>query len=182
MIHQSNNNEWYTPRQYIEAARSAMGSIDIDPASNEKANEVIRAKRYLTNAQNGLMYKWRGNVWLNPPYGVVGRIGNQDIWSAMLVKQFALGYVTRAVLLVNAQTGEKWFQKLWDYHICFTNHRIRFIDEYGFENKQPTHSNALVAFGIPLQVFRQHFSRFGEIVPARSLRLDMFMSAIGLED
>jgi ParB family chromosome partitioning protein len=183
IIHQSNSNEWFTPKPYVEAARSAMGRIDIDPASCAKANETVRATRYLTQSDNGLKYKWRGNVWLNPPYGKNGSISNQALWSNALIKQFSYWrYTEKAVLLVNAQTGEKWFKNLWDYHICFTNHRIRFIDEWGYENNQPTHSNALVGFGIPLAVFRQHFSRFGEIVPARALRLDMFISAVGLGD
>jgi hypothetical protein len=37
-------NEWYTPKQYIEAARKVLGEIDLDPATSEKAQETIGAK------------------------------------------------------------------------------------------------------------------------------------------
>ena len=35
----SGNNEWYTPAQYLEAARDVLGKIDLDSASSKEATE-----------------------------------------------------------------------------------------------------------------------------------------------
>ena len=53
----SHDGEWYTPSRYIESARRVMGSIDLDPASCEKANRTVKAGTYYTVEDNGLLYE-----------------------------------------------------------------------------------------------------------------------------
>lgn len=162
-LQSSESNEWYTPHLYVDAARELMGDIDIDPASCELANQVIRATCYYTKEDNGLMQSWQGRVWLNPPYGVDSGVSNQEVWSRQLIERYKAGLVSEAVLLVNANTEAKWFQPLYEYLICFTNHRIRFYNGDGISS-QPTQGNALVYLGKQKRRFIEIFSRFGEVV------------------
>ena len=165
-IHSSKSNEWYTPPIYIEAARIVLGGIDLDPASCREANGHIRAATYWTKEDDGLSRPWAGTVWLNPPYGKTNGKSNQYIWSQYLIDQYTKENIYAAILLVNACPGEKWFQPLWNYPICFTDHRIKFIAPDGTRN-QPTHSNAFVCFG-KTKRFEEHFSKFGHIVTPRN--------------
>lgn len=162
-LQMSESNEWYTPQDYIEAARRVLGAIDLDPASNPFANQTVKASRFFTIIDDGLKQQWRGRVWLNPPYGRDSGESNQAIWSARLIEEYEAGRVTEAVLLINAVTDRVWFQPLWNYPICFTDHRIKFYDPSG-EAGSPTHGNALVYFGSNKQQFVDEFTRFGAVV------------------
>lgn len=170
-LQSSESNEWFTPEAYVEAARELMGAIDVDPASCEVANRIVKATRYHTKEDNGLLQSWRGRVWLNPPYGFGGGISNQETWTNQLIERYEAGLVSEAVLLVNANTEAKWFQPLYNYLICFTNHRIRFYNADGTPS-QPTQGNALVYFGKQQRRFIELFSQFGRIV--REARADEY--------
>jgi hypothetical protein len=58
----SQSNDWYTPPQYVEAARRVMGGIDLDPASSAAANQVIKATTFYDEATNGLAQPWTGKI------------------------------------------------------------------------------------------------------------------------
>lgn len=162
-LQSSASNEWFTPAEYLDAARELMGIIDLDPASNALANEVVQAKRYYSIDDDGLQSDWSGRVWLNPPYGFQDGRSNQEIWTQRLIQQYTDGITEEAVLLVNANTEAKWFQPLYKYLICLTNHRIRFYNHSG-ESSQPTQGNAFVYFGPRRQRFIEIFKRFGTVI------------------
>ncbi len=162
-LQMSESNEWYTPARYIEAARKLMGGIDLDPATCEYANRIVKATQIYTIETNGLAQEWRGRIWLNPPYGRDEGESNQATWSARLLEEYRAGHVKEAVLLVNAVTDRAWFQPLWDFPICFTDHRIRFYNTEK-EAGQPTHGNALIYLGKQWEAFAEAFSEFGAVV------------------
>lgn len=158
----SASNEWYTPAEYVNAARELMGGIDLDPASNALANETVQAARYYVQEDNGLAQTWYGRVFLNPPYGVTDGESNAGVWARKLISEYRAGNVSEAVMLVNANTERKWFSPLWNFPICFTNHRIQFYTPDGV-GAQPVDGNALIYLGENVTGFVDVFSRFGEV-------------------
>ena len=182
-IHQSKSQEWFTPPVYVNAAREVMGGIDLDPASCAAANAIIGAPTFYDRATDGLSRRWYGRIWLNPPYGKTGGYGsngdwnpragesNAKVWTEKLLDEWYSRRVSQAVLLVNAVPGQKWFRPLFDFPICFTDHRIRFIDgRTGAIQEQPTHSNAFVYLGTRPEQFAKLFGVFGTIVVRYSQR------------
>lgn len=52
----SGENEWFTPSNIIEVARLTMGSIDLDPASCDLANQRVKAQKIYTEQDSGLVH------------------------------------------------------------------------------------------------------------------------------
>ena len=149
----SESEEWYTPAAYIASVRAVLGTIDLDPASCEEANEVVGAARFYTKQQDGLAREWHGQVFLNPPYGRACAP-----FMDKLRREFTERRVTEAIALVSAYSTEtEWFQPLFDYLICFPDHRLR-----GWPN--PTFGSAFVYLGKNADAFIREFSQYGVIV------------------
>lgn len=152
----SGNNEWYTPSDYIEAARDVMGSIDLDPASSEIANEVVQAEEYYTAETNGLDKRWSGNVWMNPPYAseLIGKFVDK------LLEE--LRNINQAIVLVNNATETGWFYKLISSSdaVCFPQSRVRFYMPDG-KTGAPLQGQAIIYFGQNIKDFINVFSRKG---------------------
>ena len=159
----SESNEWYTPDQYVDAARYLMGGIDLDPASCEQANQTVRAEVFYTKDDDGFSKAWSGRVWMNPPYGREKGASNQGRWTKRLIESYESGDVTSAVFLVNAVPDRSWFKPFWDHAICFVSRRIRFTSPDD-RTPAPTHGNVIVYLGKDIEGFIDHFSQFGRIV------------------
>lgn len=163
----SESVEWYTPPKYLDAAREALGTIDLDPASSTKANKAVRADRIFTATDNGLEQEWSGRIWLNPPYGD-SESGGTGAWVTKLVEEVEAKRTEAAILLVNAVTDRKWFQPIWGATaLCFTNHRIEFYTPNGAP-KQPVSGNVFAYWGKAPARFRDAFSVFGAVVTVMS--------------
>lgn len=152
--------EWYTPIEYIEAARKVMGSIDVDPASSVLAQKTIQAETYYTIHTNGLTKDWYGNVWLNPPY------------AATVIRPFIEkltgclenNTVSQAIMLTHCNSDTRWYHDAWKHcsAFCQTRGRVRFYDASGTANS-PTHGHVFMYFGARPAKFRDVFNQFGSI-------------------
>lgn len=69
--HSMASPDWQSPPWLVELARHTLGVIDLDPASDVEANEIVRAGRIYTKEDDGLALPWFGNVFINPPGGLV---------------------------------------------------------------------------------------------------------------
>lgn len=152
----SGNNEWYTPAEFIEAAREAMGNIDVDPASNDIAQEVVKAGTYYTAETNGLDKTWTGNVWMNPPYAseLIGKFIDKLVTERQNYKQ--------AIVLVNNATETEWFNKIISIAtvVCFPKSRVKFYMPDG-KTGAPLQGQAVIYIGENKQNFINAFSNLG---------------------
>ncbi len=152
----SGNNEWYTPAELIEAARSAMGSIDVDPASNDIAQKVVKAGTYYTAETNGLDKTWVGNVWMNPPYAsdLIGKFIDKLIAERQNYRQ--------AIVLVNNATETEWFNKIISISsaVCFPKSRVKFYMPDG-KTGAPLQGQAVLYIGENKDKFYSAFACMG---------------------
>ena len=126
IIHNSGNNERYTPEYIIKLAKEVMGEIDIDPASCEIANtELVKATRYFDKETNGLHQEWNGRIWLNPPY----ERGLIESFVDKLLLEYRSERTTEAIILTHNASETRWYGRLLEEAtaICIVSGRIRFF-------------------------------------------------------
>ena len=156
--HNGGGNEWYTPKEHIEAAREVMGGIDYDPASSDIAQKVVQAERYDTIDTNGLTKTWSGRVWMNPPYA-------SELIPLFCVKlklHVNCGDIEQAIILVNNATETIWFNELIEIAsaIVFPKGRVKFFMPDGRPGA-PLQGQAVIYIGKSPQSFLDVFRQFG---------------------
>ena len=159
--HSTGDNEWYTPKEYIDAARDVLGEIDLDPASSKKANAVVKATRIFTINDDGLKQPWTGKVWMNPPYAA-DAVGKFIEKLAASVEDHG---VSEALVLVNNATETKWFARLAGVAscLCFPTGRVRFWKP-GSDLGAPLQGQCVAYIGKRASHFLKRFRTFGTVV------------------
>ena len=166
--------EIFEARQLRDAEQSNPGvtrrAIDAmlergeDPTRAELKREIVKADRFFTEEDNGLLQEWSGRVWLNPPYA---QPAISDFIEKM-VSEWDRGQINSAIMLTHNYTDTSWFQKAARAcsAICFTRGRIRFKSPTG-EVAAPTQGQAFFYFGAHVDIFAQEFSEIGFVVEVR---------------
>lgn len=104
----SASDRWFTPTDLLAEIERFLGEGYLDPCPAKLPGEQI---------ESGLWVKWRGRVFVNPPYGrVIGK------WIAKAMSE----PVDEIVLLLPARTDTEWFQPLYEHTILFVRRRLRF--------------------------------------------------------
>ena len=155
--------EWYTPEAFIILVRRVLGQIDLDPASSEKANRIVRATKIYTQSDNGLNKTWRGKIFMNPPFK--NKLIKQFV--SKLLQHIRSGEVTEAILLTDSCTDTGWFQDALSLAAayCFPKGRLKFYgphDEIQFAQRPQT----FFYFGNNVEMFKAVFETKGFVVTA----------------
>ena len=109
LMFSSKTDLWSTPQDLFDTLNKEFRfTLDVCALS-----ENAKCKRYYTPEINGLLQKWDGVCWCNPPYGrQIGKWVEKAATANSLV-----------VMLLPARTDTKWF-----HNYIYNKAEIRFIE------------------------------------------------------
>ncbi len=133
----SETDEWPTPQDFFDRLNEEFG-FNLDVCATP---ENAKCPRYFTKRENGLLQKWTGICWMNPPYGrEIGQWVQKAYTSAL--------EGATVVCLLPARTDTAWWH---DY--CMKG-EIRFVRgrlKFGNASENAPFPSAVVVFrpGVP---------------------------------
>jgi len=129
----------FTPPEIFEALNL---QFDLDPCAAEigKFRGFVPAKRYYTQADDGLAKPWKGLVFMNCPW--TGRHAQVPWIEKFIAHGNGLG-------ICLAYTSADWFQRLMPGMdvICFPKGKTRYILPNGQRDGSPPMGSVLFAIG-----------------------------------
>ncbi len=155
----SKDPEWNTPSWIYERARLIMGSIDLDPATNQEAiDQGNVATRYFTKEDDGLKQDWgkQVNVFCNPPYTLENKASGAK---AFLIKLMASDY-KQAVFITIEDSGTFYGHFLWP--LCTAVFIPKGWVAFSDQNKN-TRSSLVWGIGVDELMFWMAFKGLGHV-------------------
>ena len=108
VLYSSVSDNWATPQYFFDELNKEF-KFSLDLCAN-KSN--AKCKKYFTKKEDSLSKTWKGNCWLNPPYG-----RNIIKWVKKAHESKCL-----VVALLPSRTDTKWF-----HSYIYKKHKVRFI-------------------------------------------------------
>lgn len=158
--------DYYTPDNLIQAAREAMGGIDLDAASHYLANRKHRIPDYFHTGRSAFANDWYGRVWLNPPYG------NNLPWFERIIHYVKAGDITDLCML--SPTWAFTAQQAGPFMDLVTAHVLLSPTPKFWGNKEGktgvNHPHSIVYIGERVDEFCAAFAPHGIVMaPPRAL-------------
>jgi hypothetical protein len=127
--------EWYTPPELFDALELRF---DMDVASPlDGPVPWVPAERFVTPDENGLVARWEGRVWCNPPFG-----------RSLALFAHRMAEHGDGVMIMPARTETRMWQATAPRAsaVTFVRDRLRFIRSDGFRGRAG-YATILMAFG-----------------------------------
>lgn len=147
--HSSRHDFWETPNHILDLVREALGGINLDPASSERANRRVKADIFYTKLEDALIKPWAPgmSVYLNPPGGKTGNKSNTRLFWARMMQYREGGGLAHGVFAMFSVEGLQTTQGdhpcAMDFPICVPKKRVHWVLP-GEDKSAPSHSNAFV--------------------------------------
>jgi len=136
------DQDWATPQYFVDLVEKEFSlKFTLDVCAYD---HTAKAKKWFTEADDALTQEWKGNCWMNPPYGQA-----IPIWLDYAYKQ-SQKHGSTIVCLVPARTDTVWFHTAAQRgSLYLLKGRIAFERANGedTEHKPGAFGSVLIAFG-----------------------------------
>lgn len=133
------------------------GVIDLDPAAESETSHT-GAKLAYTVAINGLIQRWFGKVFCNPPYG-----RGVHLWAEKFKKEYLEGDVEQGLFLVAGRIDTKMAKIMGCFMECQVDGRLKFLNAKGEEQDPAPFPSVIYYLGHDIEGFVREFSQIGRI-------------------
>lgn len=126
---------WLTPEWVLDR----LGKFDLDPCAAPVPRPWKTARKMITLPDDGLGMKWRGRVWMNPPFS------NIHPWIRR-ISEYGNG-----IALVPARVETGWFHDfVWKKAdaLFFFRHRVNFCEQSGEVRTGVDFPTVIAAYGL----------------------------------
>lgn len=125
------SDEWGTDPEFFAYLERYFGSFDLDAAARPNNAKTLE---FFTPATDGLVQRWYGNVFVNPPYS------NIEPWVKKALDETASGRADAVAMLLPAnRTEQAWWQDIVMQaatFVYFVRGRLKFVQQ-GKNNSAP---------------------------------------------